>query len=707
MPMKRRTTQLVTVGFIIGLLLLALNAVLPYHNAARQAELDRSVAHAQLVLAAIHRLDMALVEAETAQRGYLLTGLHSFKDAFGLYRHAVQERFQELRRLAEENAEQQQRLLRLEVLLEDSLSRFSHHIDVFDTHGLEAARAIVTERRKNRTARDIDNHMDGIQRAEEELLSSRVTLAKAAAERTLVSFFAITSFNILLFCGLYYAVTRSFRKSSSAEQALKEQSDLQSSILNSMSEGLGVVDGQGRLILANPAAEQILGQKLEHCDLNQWQEAFGFFHAERLSPVTADELPLAKVLKGEPGKTLEIFMRHPHNGLEKFLALTARAIKGRDGCIRGGVGIFADITQRKRQQREVQEANERLTRNLRELRRRNEEVNALNEMSGLLQACNDVGEAFAVVAKSASSLFPAFSGSLYLQNASKNLFELAQHWGEDRQLLAVFEPQDCWCIRRSRAHQVRELGHHTRCTHAMRSSPAALHSLCAPLTAQGEVFGLLFLEGRSVEDGGAAASLQLVTMLCEQAGLALSNLKLQTTLRIQSDEDALTGLFNRRYLEACLARECARADRTAQPLSLLILDIDHFKKINDTYGHDTGDLVLKALAQTVKGVLRQSDLACRFGGEEFVVLLPETGPGGAIEGAERVLEAVRKLSLCTGRSQSLGPITASIGLAVYPADGTTAEALLKSADTHLYQAKRGGRNRLVAAQQHRFAQAVR
>ncbi|MCP3105072.1 diguanylate cyclase [Myxococcus sp. K15C18031901] len=165
-----------------------------------------------------------------------------------------------------------------------------------------------------------------------------------------------------------------------------------------------------------------------------------------------------------------------------------------------------------------------------------------------------------------------------------------------------------------------------------------------------------------------------------------------------SRTDALTSLFNRRCFEERLSEEFARSRRYQSPLSLVMLDIDHFKRINDTFGHPFGDQVLRAVAQTARSRLREVDVLARYGGEEFVALLPETAPPDALTVCERMREAIAALDLehvaVDGRRQQVR-LTASLGVATVPAEALgSAEALLRAADAGLYAAKEAGRNRV-------------
>jgi diguanylate cyclase (GGDEF)-like protein len=165
-------------------------------------------------------------------------------------------------------------------------------------------------------------------------------------------------------------------------------------------------------------------------------------------------------------------------------------------------------------------------------------------------------------------------------------------------------------------------------------------------------------------------------------------------LREQSITDPLTGLYNRRYLLELLPRELVRAGRNGTHIAVIMVDVDHFKRINDSFGHDAGDLALRAIGPLLKQSIRRSDIACRFGGEEFLLILPEATSEGAARRAEAIRAAIKLLNLIhLGRA--LGAITASLGVALYPDHASDADALLRSADESLYKAKDGGRDRVV------------
>jgi diguanylate cyclase (GGDEF)-like protein len=189
---------------------------------------------------------------------------------------------------------------------------------------------------------------------------------------------------------------------------------------------------------------------------------------------------------------------------------------------------------------------------------------------------------------------------------------------------------------------------------------------------------------------------RLIAMAADNLAMALVSLKLREELRSRSVRDPLTKLFNRRYLEETLVRELANGKRTSQKLGLVMIDIDHFKKYNDTHGHDAGDFVLAEIANLIRSKLRSGDIACRYGGEELVLVMPGASKEVAANRAQLVRELVEKHAFLY-KGQDLSGVTVSMGVSNYPEDGDNASLLMKAADTALYRAKDEGRNCVMLA----------
>jgi diguanylate cyclase len=332
----------------------------------------------------------------------------------------------------------------------------------------------------------------------------------------------------------------------------------------------------------------------------------------------------------------------------------------------------------------------------------NREAAVLGDLSDLLQLCRSEDEAYRLLADRAEMLFPGSSGAVCTIANSRDVVDVAMSWGHPALTGRFFEPADCWALRRGQPNVLGYEQAGVRCGHIGPDTPG--RAICMPMMAQGESLGVLYLDTGRPDTGAApaalaawsAAELRLAKTLSEHAALALANLALRETLRRQSVRDPLTGLYNRRFLEESLERELGRATRSGLPFGLMMIDIDHFKRLNDTYGHDAGDAVLRALGNLLRAQLRSEDVVCRYGGEEFTMILPEASHDATQARAESLREAAAQL-IVNLRGQTLERVTISVGVSSFPEHGVTADALLRAADAALYRAKESGRNRVIVA----------
>ena len=323
----------------------------------------------------------------------------------------------------------------------------------------------------------------------------------------------------------------------------------------------------------------------------------------------------------------------------------------------------------------------------------------LSKMTSLLHSCFTLEEANKIISHFAQQLFPDQTGELYTFRNSRNLLELSALWGDGEGYESMFPPDDCWALRQGQIYEVHSPAKSVLCFHVKHHVKHANPYMCLPMMAHGEVLALLHVCLRPDPDGTNTPSeiqRSLLRVFTEQIALALSNLKLRDSLRQQSIRDPLTGLFNRRYLEESLAVEIQRAKRSNSPFSVLMIDLDHFKRFNDTHGHEAGDIVLQTLGQFLQRHVRGGDIACRYGGEEFILVLPGTNLELAQQRAEELSAGVRTLQVDFSGT-SLGPLSISAGVATFPNHGDGAEMVLQAADLALYQAKNEGRDRVVSA----------
>ncbi|MHB9072297.1 MAG: diguanylate cyclase [Desulfobaccales bacterium] len=359
------------------------------------------------------------------------------------------------------------------------------------------------------------------------------------------------------------------------------------------------------------------------------------------------------------------------------------------------LSVTRDITQRKKDQNALQQANTQLQVMVEEGNQRNRELTTINSMSEKLQSCLSSEEAYPIICQQAQILFPAEAGALFIQDPDNHLIEAVAYWGGPLAGEQVFQPDDCWALRWGRLHLAADSSLGMTCHHV--SPSYAGNYLCLPLLAQDETLGMLHVQNlRSLNRDHTEPLTHLAVTVSDHISLALANIRLRETLRYQVIHDPLTELFNRRYLEETLAREIYRVKRKGASLGVFMLDLDHFKRFNDTYGHEAGDNLLRALGQFLQVHIRQEDVACRYGGEEFVLILPEAPREVVLNRAEEIRRSIPQLQIFQ-RGQVLESTTVSLGVAIFPEHGTNGEDLLRAADAALYRAKAAGRNRVVVA----------
>jgi diguanylate cyclase (GGDEF)-like protein len=326
------------------------------------------------------------------------------------------------------------------------------------------------------------------------------------------------------------------------------------------------------------------------------------------------------------------------------------------------------------------------------LERRNEEAILLKSARDELQLCSTSLDAQTCAIRHLQELVPGSSGAILAINNSRNMLEIAASWNAPEALGDGFAIDTCCGLRAGRSRWRRLGRSEIHCTHFSGVPPQTY--LCTPLAALGETLGFVYLAcpTKAIADFAYNRN-SLIDEMVELASMAIAGLNLRTKLESESIRDPLTGLFNRRFMEVALERELHRAKRRNATLAVLMLDVDHFKLLNDSFGHDAGDAVLREVTECLKQSVRTEDVICRYGGEEFVVILPEIDKSLALERANRIRVAISGLNV-QFKGQSVRKISISVGLAMYPDHGNNGDDLIRLADMALYAAKHAGRNQV-------------
>ncbi|MGB8583519.1 MAG: diguanylate cyclase [Candidatus Sulfotelmatobacter sp.] len=477
--------------------------------------------------------------------------------------------------------------------------------------------------------------------------------------------------------------------------AMKKQTTYLDSLIKNNPLGVVVLDRQGRVELANSAFEKLFlyhRDELAEIDIG----VMGRPHNDNGVTDSAQLIP--QIFAGNA--VHRTVRQRRKDGKLLDLALHGVPLQVNNE-IRGAYLIYEDISEQVRALELQRRHAESLDLLVKELELRTKQMSSLNEMGALLQCSRNVPEAGIVVANFVQKLFPEAScGALYLFRSSRDLVEAAARWGKKDVLAPTFPPEACWSLRYGKPHWSERAGGGITCQHLTEGSRS--ESLCVAMVAQGNTIGVLHLEFEEIrrDDSGMGdfreSQQQLAISVASHIALSLASLQLREALREQSIRDPLTRLFNRRFLEESLERELQLASRKKQAVAVLFLDLDHFKRFNDTFGHDAGDMVLQSLADLLRTFFRATDICCRYGGEEFAIILPESAAQDAAVRADALRAEVKGLRL-QYKKQPIGVLSLSAGVAAFPEHGSTPEDLLKIADRCLYESKARGRDIVTVA----------
>jgi diguanylate cyclase (GGDEF)-like protein/PAS domain S-box-containing protein len=438
-----------------------------------------------------------------------------------------------------------------------------------------------------------------------------------------------------------------------------------------------------RIIEVNPFATELFGYSREEFRGKQFWEV-GLFKDDQAARDTLRELQERGEIRYEnvPLQTKEEKQR-----AVEFVA----CLYDEDGYQFVQCNI-RDITTRKRAEESVRKFHDELIILVAELRRRDAEMQLLNRMHDLLHSCVTQEEAYRVIAMVGAELFSDQSGCLAVLSGSDRDLQAVACWGNDI-VEPIFSIQDCWGLRRGEFHEVRFPDNGLMCRHFVHQPETGYQ--CVPLTVQGETLGAFCLvDGPEKIDKHQTNRRELVLMVGEAIKMSLSNLKLREKLNDEVIHDPLTGLFNRRFLEETLARDLFRAQRRNSPLCVVMLDLDGFKQFNDIFGHDIGDLLLRDFGKVLQENLRKGDISCRYGGDEFVLVLVDSELADTQKRVEEICRLFKQTQLRWGNP--LRTVTVSAGISQAGVHSSNPAELLRAADKALYAAKETGRDRVVA-----------
>ncbi len=497
-------------------------------------------------------------------------------------------------------------------------------------------------------------------------------------------------------------------KLQSTSLKLLESEEKYRGIFENSMEGICRIARDGKLLTINPAMANIFGYESTGQMIEEVKDI-----GAQLFKCPDDQKQMYKLLYKDSGVNnhqVEFFKK---DKTTFWCSLSLKAYKNDANEILYIDGFFTDITDYKdyekalkTSQRELEGKVEKRTQELsswiKELEQLNLENALFRNMNEMIQICSSSAEIYKIAHQYIQKFFPDTSGMLLeYDKETKNLFNVLT-WGNNKGESVNFIFDECWALRQGKPYFNHKQDRLLRCPHFMNSPD--MDSLCVPMIFQGETLGLFYviMENPSDKADSVANNRKLSrekevgTTISEYIAMALANVRLQSSLKQKSIIDQLTGLHNRRFMDETLKLESSRMVRNKYKVGIIMLDVDHFKKFNDTYGHDCGDAVLKSLGEFLKKNTRGEDIACRYGGEEFVIVLINTTLEGLQKKAGEICAKIRETLVVKHKKQSY-KITVSVGSALCPVHAITLSDALEMADAALYEAKNMGRDMAVIA----------
>ena len=408
----------------------------------------------------------------------------------------------------------------------------------------------------------------------------------------------------------YMGISRDITEQKQAEAALRESQQYAQRLIESSLDMIIAVDLHRKIIEFNAAARGTFGHSLE----DVYGKAVDMLYANPQEALAIHHITLTE------GQCSREILNIRKNGNVFPSVLSASILKNTEGELIGVMGILRDITE----QKQTEET----------LRRHNRELVLLSRLSELLQACRNEQETYDVIKNMCEQFFPQDSGYLAMMDDSRTMLDIIRTWGGIVPEIGAFGTEDCWALRRGKLHLIEPPDTGPLCLHLCSSS---VHGyLCAPISASGEILGILHLSFGQYEaepymkeqkENTFEAKRMVITRIAEHYGLSLVNLRLRETLKQDSIRDALTGMYNRRYIEGSLERETRRAKRHKKPVGIIMLDVDHFKLFNDTHGHEAGDIVLRELGLFLRRNTRGEDIGLSLWRRRVFVNYARCEPG--------------------------------------------------------------------------------
>ncbi|GEM_PF-2092429 len=681
-------TNFIFLFAIIIIITISVVSIFQFYNLLKAT---RWVNHTYQVLMTTDEAQYLVTSIESSQRAYLLFDKKTFIDDLGENTLNIKKSLDTLRNLTADNPIQHERTEKLTSLINKRIQILNEVVQLKINHKFSTPQALDMFNSGQRISSEARLMANEIRANELVLLQDRTTAETTNTEITNLIFIVGQTVSIAFLLISFILFNRELVIRRFTELKANNIKSQLRSIIEEAHDMIAALDLNYRFIIFNDAYKK----EFESLFNNQIYIGMSIDDAISKAPESKNKL-LESWKQSLQGKEYTKMIEFSSEDQVNVYEVTSSLIKNDQHDMIGAVHIVRNISKRIQKQNELKASYEKLNEGMSELKDKNEKITLLLEMSDVMLACDNTQELSNITVKFCRKVLSFSNGIIYLMQPSGDSLETSATWGTPFSQTKSFTQNQCWALRLSHIYQAGLSREELVCDHVKHNNQDDIIYLCVPLRAQNDVFGLLYMEV-SLKDRIQKQlnndELLLINAFAELAALALANAKLRENLRYQAIRDPLTTLYNRRHLEEFILKQISQSERNKTSIAILMLDIDHFKKINDEYGHSAGDIVLKELGQLLLHEIRPGDIASRYGGEEFILVLYNTDAKTAKKRAETIRESVSSMKAkYDGNDLS---ITISIGIAIYPQDGTSGQELIALSDKALYFAKDSGRNKVV------------
>ncbi|PJD96360.1 MAG: hypothetical protein CK426_04940 [Legionella sp.] len=651
--------------------------------------------HTNEVLYAIHDLWLNEIEIENEVHDYLLMrNINDMKKAKEKMQ-LIKGKLDRLQLLVADNRQQSNNV---KLMIPLFLNQQQQFIEFMDANNNENLQLVIKSLRQSSFASALVSIMQSMISNERSLLEER---KQTVYKRNLISnvYFTITITLNALFLILFLIIFNlQYSKAISYNRRIRTTESRLKGIIQGTTDLIAAIDTDYRLIVMNQAFEQ------QYLSRYGKPVALGDNIKEYILALpNSQQILLDYLNKALQGEVFQAVHNVVVDSQKKHYEITFNPIYDKEQKLIGVVLISRDITEHLQLENNMQEANKNLAIAIQKMKEKNLYISSLNLLGSTLQSCLTIEEMYAPIATYAPKILLDTAGIVYITHPSRNYMDLGVSWNSPQLQEKIISPEHCWALRRGQLHVFYNRESSVSCDHlkGVVNPPA---SICIPLQAQNDIVGLMYIEFITVANQTEKEFNEvvkeyslLVHSFAEAIALSLSNIRLRDTLHRRSIRDSLTGMYNRSYLDESLDREIYRARRQHANMAVVMVDIDYFKKINDSFGHEAGDMVLIKIANIILSNLRQSDIACRYGGDEILLLLFEINTEEVVKRINELRELISKTEFLH-HGKLLGKITASFGIACLSEYGSVPKDLIREADEALYLSKKNGRNLVTLAQ---------